>query len=367
MVSTTNWTLTDLYHTFLDDVLYVHAITDVPVHLELCATKKKPDEHKHRTQKRGMDWYVDIKYCFVEYTCYDQKEAGDTLHHNWELADWPVSSFRWYIMRGTMAGQPSPSNTPIFRRERQEGEQPMLVINLGEYLDPNILVGEVKLEEGPGITIVRHEGHNSLIISSTAAAQMWNACLVKMPCDTIDGWETGVDVAPSIVEANTDGIRLYLRNHATAWAYAFRRYGGPGVLDWTKAIGLFVAARVYGSIADVDWWLTIGRQGAVPHQAGFWINDGNVRGYWRGPAGTHVTPVIHTLAAGDIFTAQIDWIPATSLTFTVNGVLTETTAFDLPTGYPTWGIELKGDNDSAAFKTLNVHHIAIRQDSWWTT
>lgn len=365
MVSTTKWTLINLGNTFLDDVLYVHAITDVPCHLELCITPQRPDEHKHRTQKRGMDWYVDIKYCFVEYQCYEQMEAGDTLHHNWEIAGWVVCRPEWYIMRGTMSGIASPSNTPIFTRERQEGELPVLVINLGRFGDAETLVGEVKLEEGEGITITRNPANNSLTLAVTAAVLLtsWTGNLYDPSLESLDGWNLGFNQGSGAVSLTLDHMRLITGATNDSIAQAYVGHKGHGWLHHSLPSRVRFVFRVTGLAADIDRWLTMGLPTGGNNAYGFQSVGDVLYLYSRNGAGASVLGTGVTLVSGQIYRVEAEYTPGVGVQGYVDGVDVGSKGLDLPDA-DGHGLSMKQHVDATDGAELQILRAQAFHPAW---
>jgi hypothetical protein len=55
-----------------------------------------------------------VYYCFVSWQSVEQQEAGDTLIHTFEVTPWVFCETKWFAFRGTVAGELSPSVSPIF-------------------------------------------------------------------------------------------------------------------------------------------------------------------------------------------------------------------------------------------------------------
>ncbi|MBA7580736.1 hypothetical protein ES708_22630 [subsurface metagenome] len=56
-----------------------------------------------------------VYYCFVAWQSVEQTEPGDTLIHTFEVPAWSYCQIKWLAFRGTVAGQLSPSVSPIFK------------------------------------------------------------------------------------------------------------------------------------------------------------------------------------------------------------------------------------------------------------
>jgi len=58
----------------------------------------------------------DVYYCFTAYNDIEQEEAGDTTEHTFIMSDWPSCETRWFHLWGTIGGEASPSESPIWGR-----------------------------------------------------------------------------------------------------------------------------------------------------------------------------------------------------------------------------------------------------------
>jgi len=92
------------------------ATTDVPCHLFMRWTLEKPRTHKDPVLRRGVYFPEAVRFCFVEYEDNEQEEAGDTLTHTFIKLDWPSCQTRYFYFWGTVAGEVSPSETPLFSK-----------------------------------------------------------------------------------------------------------------------------------------------------------------------------------------------------------------------------------------------------------
>lgn len=103
--------ITDLVKCFQGTNAILTALSDVTCHLWLRWTGIQPERHKVMTERRGRPWYVDIKNCFVQFEDIEQLEPGDSNKHTFVWPGWVYCTERWYHFHGTIAGEPSPSNT----------------------------------------------------------------------------------------------------------------------------------------------------------------------------------------------------------------------------------------------------------------
>lgn len=93
--------------------LLITITTDVPCHLWLFWTDQEMRIHNDPVRWRGISMPSHPRYCFVEWDKIDQDEAGDTLLHHFTFPGWYFCLRRWYIFSGTIAGNRSPSASPI--------------------------------------------------------------------------------------------------------------------------------------------------------------------------------------------------------------------------------------------------------------
>jgi len=130
-------------------------------------TLQPPRIHKKPSYRRGLWIADDVRFCFTVFEDNEQTEAGDTTTHTFTKEPWPVCETRWFYFHGTVGGDSSPSTTPFFEKHFKGVD--MYVISLGKFGEEEVLHGHVKLKEGAGITIVRDDANNALIITGAAA------------------------------------------------------------------------------------------------------------------------------------------------------------------------------------------------------
>ena len=160
-----NWAPLSLTQPEVPECHTITVTTDIPVHLFMRWTDKKPLTHATELIRRGISLPNATRWCFVAWHEVEQEEAGDTLTHTFILCDWIVCETRYFYFIGTKQAEESPSASPIFYYHR-EGV-PMYVINLGKLGEAEVLHGEVKLKEGSGILITRDDPNNALEIATT--------------------------------------------------------------------------------------------------------------------------------------------------------------------------------------------------------
>lgn len=125
-------------HFAVKDIAYQHTETgylltintDVPCHLWMRWTTTHPQIHLDPVIKRGLTIHYLPRYCFVVFEDNEQLEDGDTLEHTFYKPDWPICTTRYLYFWGTIAGQPSPSESPIFEKHRTELEWALLILEL---------------------------------------------------------------------------------------------------------------------------------------------------------------------------------------------------------------------------------------------
>jgi len=403
------WLTTEYAHSWLENLLYVACVTDVPCHLWLRWTDKEEHIHPRQKDRRGVLFLSVPDYCFVEWQEVEQNEAGDTIHHTFNFDTWGTCQRRWWHLRGQIGGADSPSTSPIFTAHYEEQEKAMSLKhtdlidkNPGGIIDhADDSVTAAKLEpdldgQPKGLNADKVDGKHltqilladlqdvsdapsdGQVLTWDAATSLWKPAapatgitydtpFAKYPCDTLDGWACSVDAAPSAITTSYEGFLLTLRNDATAWARMYRRYGGIGLMFFDRAIKQLWLARPYGSTASVDWYLIIGQQGATTHLFGFRLYNGNWFGFWRGPAGTHTTAALMAATAGSVYLLEAEFSPATYVRFRINGGAWTTETLDLPNGVAAHGPHIYGDNGSAVTKHMYIFHIAIEQATWWTS
>ncbi|MBA7562259.1 hypothetical protein ES708_03909 [subsurface metagenome] len=95
--------------------LIITITTNTPCHLTCYYTDKEPGSHRTSRNQRGLTLPWGVYYCFVAWLSVEQTEPGDTLTHTFEIPDWSYCQIKWLAFRGTVAGELSPSVSPIFQ------------------------------------------------------------------------------------------------------------------------------------------------------------------------------------------------------------------------------------------------------------
>ncbi len=113
----------ELQHFAVLTIAYSHTATSIiitittnnPCHLTCYYTDKEPGSHRTSRNQRGLTLPWGVYYCFVAWQSVEQIEPGDTLTHTFEIPDWSYCQTKWLAFRGTVAGELSPSVSPIFQ------------------------------------------------------------------------------------------------------------------------------------------------------------------------------------------------------------------------------------------------------------
>ncbi len=92
----------------------IRAWTDIPCHLFVRLSRKKPWIHKKPSLRRGVAFAEDVRFCFTVYEDNEQSESGDTLIHNWSKTDWPPCTTKYLYFWGYVSGAVSVSSTAFF-------------------------------------------------------------------------------------------------------------------------------------------------------------------------------------------------------------------------------------------------------------
>lgn len=79
-------------------------------------TTKQPWVHRKERIVRGLAVPWDAYWCFVLWEENEHQEPGDTLEHTFIKPDWKYCQTRWFCFRGTIEGELSPSDSPIFSK-----------------------------------------------------------------------------------------------------------------------------------------------------------------------------------------------------------------------------------------------------------
>ncbi|MBA7532466.1 hypothetical protein ES705_24692 [subsurface metagenome] len=103
----------------------IRVTTDVPSHLYIRLSKKKPLIHMKPSIRRGVAFAEDVRFCFTVFEDNEQMEWGDTLEHTWWKENWPVCTTKWLYVWGKRAGQVCISTTAPFEYHN-DGIEPVI-------------------------------------------------------------------------------------------------------------------------------------------------------------------------------------------------------------------------------------------------
>ncbi len=98
-----------------DTGVRIRVTTDVPSHLFVRLSLKKPLVHMKPSIRRGVAFAEDVRFCFTVFGDNPQNEWGDTLEHTWWMEDWPVCTTKWLYVWGLRAGEVCVSTTAPFK------------------------------------------------------------------------------------------------------------------------------------------------------------------------------------------------------------------------------------------------------------
>lgn len=332
--------------------------------------------HNRVTTLRGYSFMTDPKYCLVEYNEVEQNEPGDTLSHTFNFSGWSTCEWRWWYIVATLGGQPSPSASCIFQAhylDQEEAESlkhtdliEKEVAGVIDHADNSITADKLEHDLN-GVPI----GLNADKVDGLHAADIggppWDAALSSYNCDTLDGWSKAVSGAPTSVTVTLDGIKCALHNFVGAWLQLRRSFAGVGRIDFDYRVRALFLVRPFTSIADVSWLLYVGGDTGANQRLGFHINDGEIYGSWRGPAGLHSTVSHWSVVAGEIVRLTLDFVPGDKVYFYINGLFMEASALDLPAGLGTRSHFIRGENRSAvSYKNLFLLHLRTLLGRWST-
>jgi hypothetical protein len=102
----------------------IRVTTDVPAHLFVRLSSKKPLVHMKPSIRRGVAFAEDTRFCFTVFEDNEQNESGDTLEHTWWKTSWPVCTTKWLYVWGSRAGEVCVSTTAPFKYHN-DGVEPV--------------------------------------------------------------------------------------------------------------------------------------------------------------------------------------------------------------------------------------------------
>ena len=372
--SNPHFLLLEYAHSWVGDTLYVACVSDVPCHQWLRWTSVPMGVHNRVTTLGGYSFMTDPKYCLVQYNEVEQNEAGDTLSHTFNFAGWATCEWRWWYLVATLGGEPSPSATCIFQAhylDQEEAESlkhtDLIEKEVAAVIDhaDNSITADKLEHDLNGVPIGLNADKLDGLHASEIAVSAWDAPICSYPCDTVDGWSIFFDAAPSNVQANLEGIKCSLRNVIGANLYLRRSFGGLGRINFNERVRALFLVKPWTSIEDVLWYLFIGGQTGAERRVGFRIQDGVVRGAWRGATGLHFTGNNVLVAAGEIILLEFDHVADTLINFYVNGAFLDVAHADLPTGNGVYTHFISGLQGSVACtKNLYLLHMRTILENW---
>lgn len=115
----TNWAPLSIEQPEVEECHTITVTTDIPVHLFMRWTTKKPLTHSKELIRRGISLPNATRWCFVAWHEVEQEEDGDTLTHTFILCDWQICETRYFYFLGTKQDEESPSASPIFHYHRK--------------------------------------------------------------------------------------------------------------------------------------------------------------------------------------------------------------------------------------------------------
>ncbi len=110
------WAPLDIQQTWDANEATIVLTTNVPCHLWMYWTNKQPWVHRRSRIVRGLAVPWAAYWCFVVWEMNEQQEEGDTLIHTFIKPDWKYCETRWFAFHGTISGETSPSDSPIFSK-----------------------------------------------------------------------------------------------------------------------------------------------------------------------------------------------------------------------------------------------------------
>ena len=124
MANTNRWYPLALGQAVNPDGYTITLTTDVACHLFLYYTFKCPWVHRRAGTERGLTvpWWA--YWCYVVWILVEQDEPGDTTVHTFQIKGLYTCNHIWFRFHGTIAGQSSPSDSPIFHKHYVKPEEP---------------------------------------------------------------------------------------------------------------------------------------------------------------------------------------------------------------------------------------------------
>lgn len=112
------WALQDIEQILTNTGYRIIVTTDISCHLFMRWTVIEPAKHIEPLYRRGIALPLKPRFCFDVYEDNEQEEAGDTIYHTFIKEPWAHCETRYFYFWGTIQGEHSPSESPIFSKHR---------------------------------------------------------------------------------------------------------------------------------------------------------------------------------------------------------------------------------------------------------
>ncbi|MBA7701502.1 hypothetical protein ES703_110242 [subsurface metagenome] len=192
-----NWTILDIVQTLTATGYKIVVTTNVPCHLYMRWTTIEPQEHIKPVERRGVFLPSDKYFCFDVYKDNQQEEAGDTTTHTFIKEPWPECETRYFYFHGTIAGEASPSTSPIFKKHRKPPpwgppieetfypDPTPEVTSVDGWIRKQAHVPWATLITGDGTEVIDYQSGNPILIVSGSTPDLWwNLCRAYYLFDT---------------------------------------------------------------------------------------------------------------------------------------------------------------------------------------
>ena len=102
--------------------------TDVVCHLFMRWTYEPYRIHLDPRLRRGIAFTTHPRFCFVAFHDNEQVQAGDTIVHSFLKEPWAICETRYFYFWGTIGGNDSPSESPIFTHHNTVKQYDLLLL-----------------------------------------------------------------------------------------------------------------------------------------------------------------------------------------------------------------------------------------------
>ena len=183
----------------IPDGMRITITTNNPCHLTCYYTDKEPGSHRTSRNQRGLTLPWGVYYCFVAWLSLEQTEPGDTLIHTFNITPWAYCQTKWFAFRGTVAGEVSPSVSPIFKKH--------YAYKIYESLDGPVNIGLTTndIEDWHGQTFIPMLAHTivgvKLLLSRTLTVNTVTASIRAVN-------PAGDPIPPDLTTGTIDGNKL---------------------------------------------------------------------------------------------------------------------------------------------------------------